>query len=154
MSSQPLIGQESAWKDQDANIAEEDDIHSRRCFSLGDSSASSQASNRLTLSTAIQLAIKILLSILLIANLLTVAFISRGEAITQGKSGLEPNSAAAIFNFTSKVLHTQYGSDVSYMSLDPQYDWLWSTENDRYAGLIALDPPNEDGSIRWGAITM
>lgn len=147
------MDQESNWKDQHDNVAE-DDTHSSRCFSLAKPSASSRTSNRLSLLSAVQLSIQILLCVLLIANLLTLAFNARDQAIRQEESGIEPNSAAAIFNITSKVLHTQYGSDVSYMSLDPQYDWLWSTENDKYAGLIALDPPNEDESIRWGAITM
>lgn len=153
MSSQPLMEQESTWKDQHSNIAE-DDKHPEACCLLGSQTASSRASKRLTLMAVLQLSIQILLSILLIANLLALAFSPRNRKTGEEESNFESNSASVVFNFTSKVLHAQYGSDISYMSLDPQYDWLWSSENDKYAGLITLDPPNTDGSIRWGAITM
>lgn len=70
------------------------------------------------------------------------------------KTGPEPKSAAALFDLQMKTLHTHYGSDVSYMTLDPAHDWLWSLDGNEHAGLIQLDPPNSDGSIQWGAVTM
>lgn len=140
------------WKDQNDNVTEHG-MYSQRYCPCDDRSAPAQ-SHRRPILAILRFSIQILLSILLIANLLMLALVPKSQEARAGNSNAEPNSAAVIFNLTSKVLHTQYGSDVSYMSLDPQFDWLWSTENNKYAGLIALDPPNKDGSIRWGAITM
>lgn len=152
MSSQPLMGNEPTWRAQQDEIAG-NGTRSQR-YRLCDDHPALVKLCQMPILTILQLFIQILLSILLIANLLMIAFMPQVQEARAGNPNEEPNSAAVIFNFTSKVLHTKYGSDVSYMSLDTQFDWLWSSESDKYAGLIALDPSNADGSTRWGAITM
>lgn len=103
-----------------------------------------------TLGTILKVSSQLLLCSVLVANLLALALIFKSTT----RETAPTNSATALFNLDLKKLDTRYGVDVSYMTLDPKNDWLWSADKDKHAGLIKLDPPNLDGSTRWGAITM
>lgn len=104
--------------------------------------------------------IQLLLCSLLVANLVVLGLVfnstttAQNTMIQQLPSNGNLNSAAVLFGLDMKTLNTRYGSEVSYMTLDPAYDWLWALDGKEHAGLVTLNPPNEDGSTRWGAITM
>lgn len=108
-----------------------------------------------TLLFTILILVQSLLCLLLLANI----YISTSTSILpflrqQPARPAFENSVSYLFNLTLPTIQTQYGSDISYMSLDSSLNWLWAADSDPYAGLVQLDPPNTDGSIRWGEIAM
>lgn len=157
MSTKFLTNHESRWKRSDDEEGEDRESLIRTEATRHETQEQTRYRN-IGLFTALQTFVQILLCVLLASNLFAVLLRPPVRTVIvppAAKTTLE-NTVAALFDVdTTAVLHTRFGSDASYMSLDAQYDWLWSSEADKYAGLVRLDPDDQAGpNGSWGAITM